>query len=762
MNSLRFRIPLMVLLGVIPPMLGAIFFASYRADVKLRQDAQRTMMSKAEMLANTVSWWDKMNVSTLKQLSQQPDIVSMDGERQKPVLKNLVKTNENLYLASTIGLNGFNVARSDGDTILYYGDRPWFLGAKAGKDVTYQSLISRTIMKPAICMATSIGQTPSEVAGIAMLCTELSALANQIGQLEFGETGSALLVDQNGKVLAHPNSAFLSGNKLEDLSQYPPIINILEGRSGNFSFRDKQGIDWISYSITLDNGWSVTILQQKAEFIANQTEFQSLVSLVAVVAVIAVSFLTFLVANYLIAPISQLTTAAEEIAEGKLDRKVEIKRKDELGSLAKSFNQMANHLTNSLEELEDRVKERTSELKAAKEAAELANQTKDRFLARISHELRSPLNSVINYATILQGKPRHLMPYQLRGLKVIRESGIHLLNLIEDILDFSKVQVNSIELNPTYLDWQSFLDGIVGMVEVYVQEKQVSFKCETVGELATGVWADEKRLRQILINLLTNAIKFTQKGKVTLRITLLESTEKAVPTELFSQETLRFEVIDTGIGISPENLDKIFQPFEQASTYDKKAEGIGLGLAISKQIVETMGSELKVKSQLNQGSTFWFEISLPVAEISPKVAKNGAALALNSDSKRQKILVVDDQQENYLSLLPMLKSLDFEVWGVDNGQQALEIAPSVQPDVILLDLFMPVKTGFTFVRQLRQTPKFKTIPIILISSSSSDVVEKASEHLRCEAFLTKPIKKEELLAVLEKFVTLPKQGNKIS
>ncbi len=755
LNSLRFKMPVTVLLGTVPPMLFAFLFAIYHADVKLRQDAQENMAFKAEILANTVSWWNQMNVWTLKQLSQQSDIVSMDSERQKLALKNVVKSNPNLYLASTTNLDGLNIARSDRSKPVDYGDRPWFLGAKAGKDITYQTLISRTIKKPAVCLGAPIRQVASEIAGVVMLCTELSALAKQIGQLQFGQTGYALLVDRSGHILAHPNSAMLSGEKLENLSQYPPITNILEGRSGFFSFKNKQNIDWVSYGLSLENGWKVAIIQEKAEFLQNERELHNVIYVIVVVTVITVIALTWLLANHLIRPISQLTAAAKAIASGKLDRKVAIERRDELGILATSFNQMANRLKTSFTQLEQRVRERTAELNKAKEVAENANQTKDKFLAQISHELRSPLNTIITYGTILQEKSGS-NPNLVKGLRVIRESGIHLLNLIEEILDFSKLKVSKIELNPTYLDWQSFLDGIVGMVEISAKEKQLLLVCEIVGNVETSIWADEKRLRQVLLNLLNNAVKFTERGKVTLRVSVLNETGKAIANSPYPQQKLRFEVIDTGRGISPQNLEKIFQPFEQVSLSAEQADGMGLGLTISKQIVEMMGSQLKVKSQLGRGSSFWFDLNLPVMQILPEVKDNGAVTALSSDTWKNKILIVDDKEENHLALNSILNPLGFRIVSVYDGQQALEIAPSWQPDLILLDLYMPVKTGFTLFRELRKIPQFETTPIILISASSYEVVKKTSQHLGCDAFLTKPVDENKLIASLKELGILPK------
>ncbi len=757
----------MVLLGVIPSMLIALFFASDRADLRLKQETQENMALKAKIVANTVYWWNEMNVMTLKQVSQQSDITNMEPKQQERVLENLLKTHKNLYLASTTDLDGFNLARSDGGKLLYYGDRPWFLGARSGQEITYQSLISRTIKKPGICMGSPIRQEDTEIAGVIMLCTKLSALVKQIGELQFGNTGYALLVDHAGKVLAHPNSSFISGQELKDLSQYPPVTRLLEGRDGFFPFEDEQGVNWISYGIPLENGWNVAIIQEEAEFLQSEQEFQNVAYLVTLVAVMAVIALTSLAANHLIQPITQITTAAKAIANGQLDRRVEIESQDELGSLATSFNQMAKRLKISFKELEHRVRKRTAELNKAKETAESANQTKDKFLARISHELRSPLNSIISYATILQDRP-DLIANKAKGLRIIRESGIYLLNLIEDILDFSKVKVGKIEINPKYINSNSFIDGIEGMAEMWAEEKKLAFKCQVDSDIAPRIWVDQKRLRQVLINLLNNAIKFTKQGKIILRVRLLKETEDTSAANPLPQQEIRFEVIDTGIGISPRHLQTIFQPFEQVNNVEEKVAGVGLGLAISKQIVELMGSKLQVKSQLGVGSIFWFDLTLPTSEviseakIIPPLPSDRHIKALNpSKSKKSKstILVVDDQEENHLALLAILNPLGFEVISVTDGQQALDIAPSIKPDLILLDLFMPIKTGFTLVGQLRQIPRYDAIPLFLISASSYDIVKKASQHLSCQAFLTKPIDEQKLVALLKEYGLLPLSKN---
>lgn len=618
-NSLRFRMPGIVLLGIISPMLGAIFYAGYRADLQLREHAKEDIADHAGLLVNTLSWWNQMNVSSLKQLSDQVNILN-NAEQQKLMLKSFVNNNPNLYLAAIVNLNGRTMVSSSNNS-RDYGDRPWFLGAKLGKEVTYQTLIGRSIGKPAVCMSRPIRNEQSEIISVGLLCSELLNLARQFDRLKFGRTGYAILVDETGNVLAHPNTALISGNKLYNLHRYPPVKNILESREGYFSYVNEENIKWISYGTSLENNWKVVLVQQEKEFLQNEQAFKSFVRFEALTAVIFVSILTWLLANYLIHPIGQLTNVATAISNGDLDRKVEVKRQDELGILVASFNQMVSRLKTLFIELEDQVKQRTSELNTAKEVAESANQTKNKFLARISHELRSPLNNIINYATVLERNFNlaennySQVNYDDRSQNkkassIIRQSGIHLLELIEDILDFSSAKVSQIELYPTYTNWQQFLERIIAMVELDAQEKNLLVEYETVGDLSRGVWVDQKRLQQVLINLLNNAIKFTDQGKVTLKIIALRSAEDSDRFYRHPQQKFRFEVIDTGRGINSKDLKKIFQPFEQIGTTEQQRNGIGLGLSISRQIVATMGGKLNAKSQLGLGSIFWFDIDL--------------------------------------------------------------------------------------------------------------------------------------------------------
>ena len=407
-------------------------------------------------------------------------------------------------------------------------------------------------------------------------------------------------------------------------------------------------------------------------------------------------------------------------------------------------------------------KQIVKDLKDAKEAAEVANQAKSEFLARMSHELRTPLNGILGYTQIFQ-RDMSLTEKQRAGIDTIHRSGEYLLTMINEILDLAKIEARKIVLEAVHFNLVDFLLGIVDIVRIRAEQKGVAFEYDFSPDLPAYVRSDEKRLRQVLLNLLGNALKFTSQGYVHFRVVSVENGDVILNHMNAHLHHVHFEVEDSGPGIPSRQLEEIFSAFHQVGDVRHHEEGTGLGLAISRRLVRMMGGELKVRSRVGVGSTFYFELlllheSVPKAglELEERTAgkKNAKRKIVAYKGKTRTILLADDRRINRNVLKEILVPLGFEIEEAVDGQDTLEKAGKKRPDLILLDLVMPLMNGIDVARKIRRTPVLKESAIIAISASVFQQTLEDCLRAGCNDYLAKPFRVEDLLDCIQRHLNL--------
>jgi signal transduction histidine kinase/DNA-binding NarL/FixJ family response regulator len=620
-----------------------------------------------------------------------------------------------------------------------------------------------------------------EVIGVTGIDMSVTALSDRIKAPKNWGEGYFAILSEKGNLLAYPPDA----NKAKDLRTYkdiPQLKNIWE-QIGKISQSQPRGIflaegQYWSYERVQGSNWIMLAAVPQGVVIMPVIAITLGGSLGAglILAIVVSLFVRQL--NQRLAPILEECNSLAKADAQRFQRlqdndhsglvhSIEVPEQDksqqslrraenadELEVLSQSFHRMAHQVKESFEGLEARVEERTTALKNAKEQADGANKAKSEFLANMSHELRTPLNGILGYTQILQ-RSQQLGSRDQKGIGVIHQCATHLLTLINDILDLSKIEAQKLELQPQNIDLESLLQNVVEICRIRADQKGILFTYVGDCDLPEYIYADEKCLRQVLINLLSNAIKFTERGSVTFRVQLrqilMPETHFTHPMPSRSY-LVAFEIQDTGIGMQPQDIERIFLPFEQVGDAHKRAEGTGLGLAITQNIVKLMGSQVQVTSALGKGSLFRFELTVPESINHDLSNADIHQVIVGYVGQPRTILVVDDHSENRSVIASLLEPMGFSVLEAEDGMEGLDRIQATPPDLIISDLSMPRLDGLDMIKHLRQHQS--NIPVIISSAKVFEADRQRCMASGAAAFLPKPIDTDKLFDILRDVLNL--------
>lgn len=761
--------------------------------IKMEDDSAKEILNKVDEFINNPLFINKLNSNLIKN-----DIVNIYNNKEREIYFSgvMIASSENIYSFSYGTENGeyygarrntkgeIEIMRSDAETngnSYYYSmnndltagefvndygkfdprTRDWYIAAKEKREPTFSPVYEHFVMKDlAITAAYPIYNNEGALKGVLGTHFTLSNINTYLSEIVKNRMATTYIIEKSsGQVVANslgkPNFTTLTdgtikGIKIEEIdNQYIKdaylgyknnsedhfIVNT-EGDKLHIRVRDykKGNLDWLIITYVHDSQFTNQMSKNIYTFIGS-----------SIILLVIGIILWIKRAEYFVKPINDLISITEKFSKGDLLERSHIVRDDEIGTLSDAFNIMAENLCVLISDIKGRtleLEQANIDLQVTKVEAEEANKAKSQFLANMSHEIRTPMNGIIGMTELVLMSD--LKDEQKRRVNIVKKSAMDLLQIINDILDLSKIEAGKVELVHELVYMETFINRTESFYVPLAYNKNVILKIEVEDDVPEQIYVDSVRLNQVIANLLGNAIKFTEKGKIELCVKKVKS--------LGDKVRLMFSIHDTGIGIKKEDIPKLFNYFIQLDDSNKKKfQGTGLGLAISKRLVELMGGEICVESEFGKGSTFYFTIWVDEVNRRNEILNLQGAETFNDTKKDINILLIEDDYVSQLIVCQLCEMMNWNIKVSSDGKEALEFLKKNKINLILTDIQMPEMNGIEVTKIIREEEKITGLHIPIIATTAYAMSQDRIDALNAgmDDYISKPIDLEKLKRVIK-------------